>query len=216
MAGAKRNGRGAKKTDLSARPLPAALRMAIGRERIARRIAELAERAAARLKPRERPVAVVVLQGAFVFAADLLRALPPALRLDVAFLRCESYGNATRSRGKVVLLHDLDPALDLHGRAVLLLDDILDTGLTLRFLVQHLRARGAARIVSCVLLEKRGMRRARVPRADLAGFAVPPAFYVGYGMDWAGKYRHLRDLAVLKRATRRPSPPARGRKGRRA
>jgi hypoxanthine phosphoribosyltransferase len=173
------------------------LRLVIPRVRIARRVAELGAEIARALSPRERPVAVVVLQGAFVFAADLLRHLPAALGLEIAFLRCESYGAQTRSKGRVMLLQDLDSSLDLRGRTVLLVDDILDTGLTLHFLARRLRSRGAARIRICALLRRRGGIRYRSVKPEFVGFEVGPEFFVGYGLDLAGKYRHLPDLMAL-------------------
>jgi hypoxanthine phosphoribosyltransferase len=176
---------------------PPRLRLVIPLARIARRVAELGAEVARALSPRERPVAVVVLQGAFVFAADLLRQLPARLRLEIAFLRCESYGPETRSKGRVMLLQDLDPSPDLHGRTVLLVDDILDTGLTLHFLARRLRARGAARVRICVLLRRRMGIRYRSVKPEFVGFDVGPEFLVGYGLDYVGGYRHLPDLMAL-------------------
>ncbi|MBE7463523.1 MAG: hypoxanthine phosphoribosyltransferase [Planctomycetes bacterium] len=181
---------------------PSGYALVYGREDIQARVAELGARIAARLKARERPVAVVVLQGGFIFAADLLRRLPPDLGLEIAFLRCESYGTDTRSRGRVVLLQDLDATLDLRGRTVLLIDDILDTGLTLRYLVAHLKQRGAARVKTCVLLQRRARKGSM--RADFVGFEAGNEFFVGYGMDHAGKHRNVPDLwALLPRGGKR-------------
>jgi len=179
---------------------PARLKRVISREQIARRIRELGREIGRSLSPDERPVAVVVLQGAFVFAADLLRRIPPEAGLEIAFLRCDSYGAGTKSKGQVVLMQDLDARLDLHGRTVLLIDDILDTGLTMRHLVEHLKSRGAERIRVCVLLRRKRQKRAPVPKvsAEFVGFDVGPGFLVGYGLDHAGRYRNLPDLAVLK------------------
>ncbi|MCZ7647180.1 MAG: phosphoribosyltransferase family protein [Planctomycetota bacterium] len=187
--------------DAARRP-PAGYAPVLARETLQARVAELGAELARALKPRERPVAVVVLQGAFVFAADLLRHVPHSTGLEVAFLRCESYGAATRSRGRVLLLQDLDQALDLHGRTVVLVDDILDSGLTLKYLVRHLKARGAARVKVCVLL-KRKAGGARAVRADYVGFEIGPEFVAGYGMDHAGKFRHVPDLWAVKPARRR-------------
>jgi hypoxanthine phosphoribosyltransferase len=178
------------------------LRPVIARGRIARRVKVLGTEIARALSPDERPIAVVVLQGAFVFAADLLRQLPARLGLEVAFLRCESYGTGTRSKGRVMLLQDLDPSLDLHDRTVLLIDDILDTGLTLQFLVRHLKERGAGRVRVCVMLRRRESPR-RAVHAEFAGFDVGGEFFVGYGLDHAGRYRHLPDLAALAGPTGR-------------
>jgi hypoxanthine phosphoribosyltransferase len=177
--------------------LPRGLTPLLSRRRIARRLTELARAIPARVPARERPVAVVVLQGAFVFAADLLRRLPADYPLDVIFVRCESYGPRTFSRGRVSLRDGLDPAVKLRGRTVLLIDDILDTGLTLDFLSRYLKRRGARKVRICVLLHRRRDAVHGI-QADFAGFEVGPEFVVGYGLDYRGKYRNLPDLAVLK------------------
>ena len=182
--------------------LPRGLKLLISRDRIAQRMPELAAKVHAALKDCDRPVAVVVLQGAFVFAADLLRHLPPRFALEVAFMRCQSYGARTRSTGRVLLLQDLDPDVNLSGRTVLLVDDILDTGLTVKFLMEHLRARGAARVIPCVLV-RRAKSAARLARHVLAGFSVGREFVVGYGLDLNGIYRHLPDLTARARPFRR-------------
>lgn len=190
------------------------LKLAIPRRAIARRVGQLAARIGRALSPDERPVAVVVLQGAYVFAADLLRRLPARLGLEIAFLRCESYGTGTRSKGRVALLHDLNAGLDLRGRAALLVDDICDTGLTLRFLIRHLRRRGARRVHSCVLLCRRRGTCAAEAQPDFVGFKVGDEFFVGYGLDWGGRYRNLPDLAALDGRCRSPGGRGKG-KGKR-
>jgi len=175
----------------------AKLRRLIPSEKIQSRVQALGLQISTHLKRRERPVAVVVLHGAFVFAADLLRCIPARIGLEIAFLRCESYGHRTRSSGRVVLLQDLDPTLDLSGRTVLLIDDILDTGLTLRYLLRHLKARGASRILTCVLLRRKTHYDKQAACADFSGFEVGPQFFVGYGLDYAGRHRNLPYLAAL-------------------
>jgi hypoxanthine phosphoribosyltransferase len=195
-----------KRKKVSGPGLPDSLRVLIPRERLAKQVEVISAKIGRQLSPHERPVAVVVLQGAFVFAADLLRQLPARLGLEIGFLRCDSYGSGTRSKGRVVLLQDLDPALDLRGRTILLIDDILDTGLTLRYLVKHLKARGAGRVRICVLLRRRGAKRRQGIRADFCGFDIGPEFVVGYGLDHAGRHRNLPDLAALPPARRSRSP----------
>ncbi|MCY3020211.1 MAG: phosphoribosyltransferase family protein [Planctomycetota bacterium] len=192
--------------------LPARFRPLIRREQIASRLATLAPEVYAAMAKRHRPIAVIVLQGAFVFAADLLRRLPSDFKIEVAFLRCESYGSATRSSGRVLLLQDIEPDLDLRGRTVLLIDDILDTGLTLGFLVDHLRKRGAGEIRSCVLLRRHLGAGAERIRPDFAGFEVGGEFVVGYGLDYESCYRNLPDLAALVTG---PEPAVSPRKRRR-
>lgn len=161
---------------------------------LAARIAEMAaEIAAAELND---PVAVPIMTGAFVFAADLLRALHRVgLSPDVDFIQIASYGAGTASSGRTNLLRDLqvDPA----GRDVLLIDDILESGRTLAFAKDLLRARGARRVLIAALLEK-PHKRAIPVAADFVGFACPDRFVVGYGMDHAGKYRELPYVGVLE------------------
>lgn len=156
-------------------------------EEIARRIDALArEIAAAEL---ENALVVPVLTGSFVFSADLLRALNRAgVTPEVDFLSLASYRRATVSSGSVDILRDLE--LEVSGRDVLLIDDILDTGRTLAFAKDLVAARGARRIVTCVLLNKR-VRRAVAIEADFVAFECPPVFVVGYGMDLAHRYREL-------------------------
>jgi hypoxanthine phosphoribosyltransferase len=192
--------------------LPAGLAPLFDRRVIAGRLAALAEEIQSGVPARERPIAVVVLQGAFVFAADLLRCFSPRYAIDVAFLRCESYGAATQSSGKVLLLQDIDPSINLRGRTVILIDDILDSGLTMRYLTGHLTRLGAKRVRICVLLHRKempGLPKDRL-KPDFAGFSVGPQFVVGYGLDHGGRYRHLPDLAALKQ------PPARISKSKKA
>src|SRR6185295_1202461 len=152
--------------------LPATLELLIVRERIAERLKSMASEICSAISRSERPIAVVVLQGGFVFAADLLRELPPDFPIEVAFLRCESYRDATYSSGKVLLLSDIDAEIDLRGRTVLLIDDILDTGHTLKFLADHLQRRGAAKVRLCVLLKRKANAEDAPISADFFGFAI--------------------------------------------
>ncbi|HLX60224.1 MAG TPA: phosphoribosyltransferase family protein [Planctomycetota bacterium] len=181
-----------------ANALPVGLRPLLIHSQIAARLKPLAAEICAAIHPDERPIAVVVLQGGFIFAADLLREFPPEFPIEIAFLRCQSYGNATQSSGKILLVNDLDAELDLHGRTALLIDDILDTGRTLRFLADHLLRRGAAKVRLCVLLKRAENEMPPAIAADFAGFSIGSEFVVGYGLDHAGKYRHLPGLAALK------------------
>ncbi len=180
--------------------LPNGLKSLLDRAKIAARLKPLSAEILVAIPAHERPIAVVVLQGGFVFAADLLRELPPDYPIDIAFLRCQSYGDATYSSGKVLLLNDIDAEIDLHGRTVLLIDDILDTGHTLRFLADHLTRRGAAKVKLCVLLKRAANEGKASIAADFAGFAIGTEFVVGYGLDHAGRYRNLPDLAALKQS----------------
>lgn len=156
-------------------------------EAIARRIDELAQ-VIADLKL-DRLLVVPVLTGSFVFAADLLRGLHRAgLSPEVDFISLSSYRRGTKSVGQVDILRDVQ--IDVVGRSVLLIDDILDTGRTLAYAKDLIAARGAARVVSCVLLEKKSHRAVAVD-ADYVAFECPPVFVVGYGMDLAGRFREL-------------------------
>lgn len=156
-------------------------------ETIAGRIAELAEDIAA-LKL-DRLLVVPILTGSFVFAGDLLRGLHRAgLAPEVDFLSVSSYRDGTKSVGKVDILRDLK--LDVAGRNVLVIDDILDTGRTLAFAKDLIAARGAGQVVTCVLLDKK-TRRAVAIEADYVAFECPPVFVVGYGMDLASRFREL-------------------------
>jgi len=141
-------------------------------------------------------VAVSILKGSFIFAADLIRALTAhGLNPDVDFMTLASYGTGTTSSGTVSLLRDVE--VDVARREVLLIDDILDSGRTLAFARAHMQARGARAVRTCVLLDKTKGRPGAIP-PDFSGFDCPPAFVVGYGMDHAHKYRGLPFVAILK------------------
>jgi hypoxanthine phosphoribosyltransferase len=132
---------------------------------------------------------VPILKGSFVFAADLLRAFCTAgLAPEVDFLTLSSYRSSRSSTGQVSILRDLD--LDVEGRHVILIDDVLDSGRTLAFAKDLIAARGAARIETCVLLDKQAPRAVSI-EPDYCAFACPNVFVVGYGMDVAHRYREL-------------------------
>jgi len=154
---------------------------------IACRLDELAgEIAAAKI---EKLLVIAVLKGSFVFAADLIRAMHSrAIAPEIDFLTLSSYRKSKESSGQVTILRDLD--LDVENRTILLIDDILESGRTLAFAKDLLSARGAARIYTCVLLEKNVPRAVEIT-ADFRAFACPEVFVVGYGMDVAHRYREL-------------------------
>lgn len=144
----------------------------------------------------EGPLLVVgVLTGAAIFAADLLRALQLPAQLD--FIAVSSYGDSTKSSGQVRWIKDLTHSIE--GRHVLLVEDIVDTGLTMSYLREVLRARDPASLRLCTLLDKREARKVDI-EVDYVGFSCPDAFVVGYGLDYAGNYRNLSDIGVLKPA----------------
>jgi hypoxanthine phosphoribosyltransferase len=157
----------------------------ISSDAIARRVGELAKEIDARLPA--GPLTVVgVLRGAFIFMADLVRAIPRQMSCD--FLGVRSYGDATISSGVVEITSDL--TAPIAGQHVLLVEDIADTGLTLRYLQDILKARGPASLHTCVLLAKATLPRDAV-QVDFVGFEAPGAFVVGYGLDAAQLYRNL-------------------------
>lgn len=166
-------------------------RVLVAEGELTARVAELG-RAIARDYARENPVLVGVLQGAVPFVADLMRALPIDLTVD--FIRASSYGAGTSSSGTVRLVADL--AVDIADRHVLVVDDIVDTGLTLGALKRMLEARRPRSVRTCVLLDKAGRRETDVT-IDYLGFTIPNVFVVGYGLDYDGLYRNLPYVAAL-------------------
>lgn len=154
---------------------------------IASRIDALArEIAAAKL---DRLLVIAVLKGSFVFAADLIRALHRVgLQPEVDFISLSSYRKSTKTSGSVAILRDIE--MEVEGRNVLLVDDILESGRTLAFAKDLVAARGARRIVTCVLLNKRVRRVVQVD-ADFCAFQCPEVFVIGYGMDLAHRFREL-------------------------
>lgn len=156
-------------------------------DEIAGRLIGLAGEIAAK-KPANLLV-VPILKGSFVFAADLLRALNKAgVAPEVDFLTLSSYKKSRTSSGQVTILRDLD--LDVEGRHVILVDDVLDSGRTLAFAKDLISARGARVIETCVLLDKDVARAVNI-KADYHAFSCPNVFVVGYGMDVAHRYREL-------------------------
>lgn len=137
-----------------------------------------------------RPLLVAVLRGAFMFLADLSREID--LKVEVDFMAVSSYGNATASSGVVRILKDLDE--DLEGRHVIVVEDIIDSGLTLSYLRRNLKNRAAASVEVCALLVREGRQKVD---EDLkyVGFELPPDFVVGYGLDASGSYRNLPYIA---------------------
>jgi hypoxanthine phosphoribosyltransferase len=133
-----------------------------------------------------------LLKGSFVFMADLVRAIPRPLEVD--FIRVASYGTETVSRGEVELLYD--PETSLKGRSVVIVEDIIDSGTTLQWLIPHLQEREPRRLEVCALLHKRIVSLDPHPR--WVGFDAPREFLVGYGLDCAEQFRHLRYIGALE------------------
>jgi hypoxanthine phosphoribosyltransferase len=139
------------------------------------------------------PVLVSILKGALPFLADLMRATPIPLALD--FLEVSSYGSSTQTSGVVRVLKDL--ANPIEGRHVLVVEDIVDTGLTLNYVMEHLRAQRPASLKLCALLDKPARRIVPLP-IDYRGFEIPDKFVIGYGLDYAERYRNLPFIGVLR------------------
>lgn len=136
---------------------------------------------------------IVVLKGSFVFAADLLREMKSNIQVD--FISVSSYSDQTESTGKVKLLKDLDA--DITGRNVVVIEDIIDSGLTLHFLRDHLKMHKPKQVKICTLLDKPERRRIELP-VDYVGFVIPDEFIVGYGIDYAQQYRNLPYIANVE------------------
>ena len=160
-------------------------------EQIQQRVAELGQEIARDYAGKDL-LFVCVLKGAILFLSDLMRATP--LPLEVDFMAISSYGASTDSSGVVRILKDLDIAIE--GRDVLIVEDIIDSGLTLSYLVRTLRGRKPASLEICALLTKPARRQSDVP-VRYVGFDIPDAFVIGYGLDYAERYRSLPYVGVL-------------------
>ena len=135
------------------------------------------------------PLLIGVLKGAFIYMADLARAI--SLPIEFDFMAVSSYGNATKTSGVVRIVKDLD--IDLSGRDVIVVEDIIDSGLTLNYLRKNLESRGPTSLEVCALLVRSG-RQVGELGLKYVGFEIPPDFVIGYGLDVAEKYRNLPDL----------------------
>lgn len=172
---------------------PVKLEVVFTAEEIATRLASLAGEIAAR--GLDNLLVIAVLKGSFVFAADLIRALNSVgIEPEVDFITLSSYRKSRTSSGSVDILRDTE--LDVRGRNVLLVDDVLDSGRTLAFAKDLMSARGARNILTCVLLEKMIPRAVQID-VDFSAFQCPNVFVVGYGMDSAHRYRELPFVAKM-------------------
>jgi len=162
------------------------------REQIAARVKEMAAQITEDFKGKDLTV-ICILKGAVVFFVDLVREIDLPMSMD--FMAISSYGSATKSSGVVRILKDLDKPIN--GKDVLVIEDIVDSGMTLSFLRENLLSRGAASLKIATLLDK--PERRRVPlHVDYFGFTIPDEFVVGYGLDYDEKYRNLPDIGVLR------------------
>ena len=164
----------------------------ITEQQIADKVAELGQRISKDYE-NKNPLLLSVLKGSVVFVSDLLRKLTVAC--DIDFLSVTSYGKGTKSSGVVRILRDLDT--DISNRHILVVEDILDSGLTLSYILEMLKARNPASIKLCTLLDKPSRRQVPV-EVDYTGFVIPDEFVVGYGLDYGEVYRNLPYIGILK------------------
>jgi len=167
-------------------------RVLISREDIAKKVNEMAQ-AISKEYDGKNLLIVGILKGAMIFMADLVRAIPINVQFD--FMAVSSYGSSSKSTGVVRIIKDLDQ--NIQGRHILVVEDIVDTGLTLNYLLDILKAREPASVRICALLDKPSRREANVP-VDFNGFSIPDEFVVGYGLDYNEMYRNLPEIYVLK------------------
>jgi hypoxanthine phosphoribosyltransferase len=176
-------------------------RVLLSGDEIQSKLRELGDRITADYEQKDL-LLVGVLKGAFVMMADLSRHIRLPLQFD--FMAVASYGAATKTSGVVRILKDLD--LDLEGRDVLLVEDIVDSGLTLNYLMKNMRSRRPASLEVCTLLQKQGAQRVPLD-IRYTGFEIPATFVVGYGLDYGQRYRNLPYIATLKREVYGGDPP---------
>lgn len=167
-------------------------RILLSAEEIRAQVAELGRKISEDYQGKEL-VVVGILKGAAIFCADLLREITVPVAID--FMAVSSYGASTKSSGVMRILKDLDESIE--GKHVLLVEDIVDTGLTLNYLREYLEGRNPASLRVCVLLDKPSRRKTDVT-VEYRGFEIPDEFVVGYGLDYAEKYRNLPYISVLK------------------
>jgi hypoxanthine phosphoribosyltransferase len=141
----------------------------------------------------KKPLVIGILKGSFMFTADLVRELD--FPLEIEFVRVSSYGRARQSSGKITVVQGVRTAVK--GRHVLVIEDIIDSGLSLRFVLDSLRRKKPASIKVCCLLDKPARRAVPVP-VNYTGFEAPDRFLVGYGLDWGEQYRNLPDICYVE------------------
>jgi len=163
----------------------------ISRAQIDGRIAEMGRQISAEFEGAEL-IALCVLKGAVFFLTDLVRAMQIDVALD--FIQVSSYGNQKYSSGVVTILKE--PQLDMHGKSVLIVEDIIDSGLSMREVHRYIESRGAAKVKTATFLDKPKARKVEF-RADYVGFSIDPQFVIGYGLDFAEKYRNIPEVQVL-------------------
>ena len=167
-------------------------RILVTREEIVQKVSELGRKITKDYEGKS-PVMVCILKGACVFFTDLIREIELPLTTD--FMAISSYGSATKTSGVVRILKDLDK--DILDRDVIIVEDIVDTGITLNYLIKILIQRGAASLKIAALLDKKARRKVPDLKVDYVCFDIPDAYVVGYGLDYDQKYRNLPDIGVL-------------------
>ncbi len=168
-------------------------RVLISKEELNKNVKELASRISKDYEGKEL-VIIGVLKGGFIFLADLAREI--TIPVDLDFMSVSSYGDSSKSSGVVKIIKDVDTNID--GKHVLIVEDIIDTGLTLNHLVELLKTRGPLSVKICAALDKPSRRKAHV-QVDYKGIEIPDEFVVGYGLDYCGKYRNIPEVCILKR-----------------
>jgi len=173
----------------------------LSEERISTRVAELGRQLSAEYAGRD-PVLVSVLKGSIVFLADLIRSMDIPLSVDL--MEVSSYGSGTETSGQVRILKDLSRSIE--GREVIVVEDIIDTGLTLNYLLRYLGERNPSSISVCCLLDKPARRLAEI-EIGYRGFTIPDRFVIGYGLDYDERYRNLPYIGVLRPSVYGATPP---------
>ena len=163
----------------------------ITRSQIEQRVADMGRQITADFAGAEL-IACCVLKGAMFFCSDLMRHITLDVALD--FIQISSYGNEKYSSGVVTILKE--PQLDMHGKAVLIVEDIIDSGLSMREVFRYIESRGASVVRTATFLDKASARKVEF-KADYVGFTIDPHFVIGYGLDYAEKYRNLPEIQVL-------------------
>ena len=167
-------------------------RVLISEEELHRRIREMGRELAAEYEGKD-PIFIGVLKGVIVFFSDMIRAVPIKSQIDL--LAVSSYGAGTETSGNVIMKKDV--SLNLEGRHVIILEDIIDTGLTLKFTMEHIRKMNPASLKVCTMLDKPARRKVEID-ADYVGFTIPNEFVVGCGLDYNDSYRNLPFIGVLR------------------
>lgn len=168
------------------------LHILVDRETLRKRVDEMGKQISKDFAGK-RPLIISILKGSWIFLADLVRAMD--IDADIDFMAISSYGSGTNSTGEIKLIMDLNRSVK--GRDVLIVEDIIDSGLTMDYMLKLLKARGANTVTIATLLSKPSRRKIQIP-IDYVGFEIEDKFVIGYGLDFDEKFRGLKDIAVLR------------------